>query len=408
MEFKVIRTREQHQMYLDEVHSLIMLNPSLSSPESDRLELLSVLIEDYESKQFPIEAPDPIDAILFRMHEKGLKQSDLAPYFGTASRVSEVLNRKRTLTVDMIRALSLGLGLSLETLIGLSTSKNTLAKNNIDWSKFPIKEMKTRGWLNNFISSVNDSTENVIQNYITQSGLQIGSASFKRKLSGDAQTPNTIYALYAWLARVILQAREKKETLGQYDSTKIDSQFLRELAQLSWFEQGPLLAVEYLEKHGIAVIIEPHLKGTHLDGAALKDSDGMPIIGLSLRYDRLDNFWFTLLHECVHIWRHVDDMEAFLDDLDSPKSEDRREAEANRLAREAFIPRGVLRRTEAFMVPSRDSVEKLAKELKIHPAIVAGRIRKELGDYTLFSDLIGQHQVKALFSNSNLLSTNED
>ncbi|MDC4140373.1 helix-turn-helix domain-containing protein, partial [Acinetobacter nosocomialis] len=116
MEFKVIRTREQYQAYLDEVHSLIMLNPAIGSPESDRLELLSVLIEDYENKQYPIEAPDPIDAILFRMHEKGLKQADLAPYFGTTSRVSEVLNRKRALTVDMIRALSVGLGLSVETL----------------------------------------------------------------------------------------------------------------------------------------------------------------------------------------------------------------------------------------------------------------------------------------------------
>lgn len=408
MDFKVIRTREQYQAYLDEVHSLIMLNPSLGSMESDRLELLSVLIEEYENKQFPIEAPDPIDAILFRMHEKGLKQADLAPYFGTTSRVSEVLNRKRALTVDMIRALSLGLGLSAETLIGLSSSKNTLDKNNIDWSKFPIKEMKTRGWLNNFVSDSRDSTESIIQNYINQSGLRVGTASFKRKLSGDAQTPNTIHALYAWLARVILSTREKKHTLGRYEPTKIDSQFLRELAQLSWFEQGPILAIEYLQKHGIAVVIEPHLKGTHLDGAALKDTDGTPIIGLSLRYDRLDNFWFTLLHECAHIWRHVDDTEAFLDDLDSSSSEDRREAEANRLAREAFIPRGVLRRTEAFMSPTRESVEKLAKELKIHPAIIAGRIRKELGDYTLFPDLVGQHQVKALLASSSLLSATED
>ncbi|HCU39394.1 MAG TPA: hypothetical protein DF293_03240 [Acinetobacter nosocomialis] len=407
MEFKVIRTREQYQAYLPEVHSLIMLNPAIGSPESDRLELLSVLIEDYETKQYPIEAPDPIDAILFRMHEKGLKQADLAPYFGTTSRVSEVLNRKRALTVDMIRALSVGLGLSVETLIGLSNSKNTLDKNNIDWSKFPVKEMKNRGWLKTFLADTAASTESIIQKYIAQSGLQIGSASFKRKLSGDAQTPNTMYALYAWLARVILQARDKKDSLGKYDPNLINSNFLRELAQLSWFEHGPILAIEYLEKHGIAVVIEPHLKGTHLDGAALKDSDGTPIIGLSLRYDRLDNFWFTLLHECAHIWKHVDETEAFLDDLDSSSMEDRREAEANRLAREAFIPRGVLRRTEAFISPSKESIEKLAKELRVHPAIIAGRIRKELGNYTLFSDLVGQYQVKALLTNSHLLSVEE-
>lgn len=139
----------------------------------------------------------------------------------------------------------------------------------------------------------------------------------------------------------------------------------------------------------------------------MKDSDGTPIIGLSLRYDRLDNFWFTLLHECAHIWKHVDETEAFLDDLDSSSMEDRREVEANRLAREAFIPRGVLRRTEAFISPSKESIEKLAKELRVHPAIIAGRIRKELGNYTLFSDLVGQYQVKALLTNSHLLSVEE-
>ncbi|WP_230586887.1 ImmA/IrrE family metallo-endopeptidase, partial [Ralstonia solanacearum] len=124
------------------------------------------------------------------------------------------------------------------------------------------------------------------------------------------------------------------------------SEFLREIAQLSWFEQGPLLAVEFLEKHGIVVVIEPQLKGTALDGAALKDSDGTPIIALTLRQDRLDNFWFTLLHEVAHLWKHVDQDETFLDDLDA-SSEDRREVEANRLAREAFIPRVTWKRSDA-------------------------------------------------------------
>ena len=59
---------------------------------------------------------------------------------------------------------------------------------------------------------------------------------------------------------------------------------------------------DILEKHGIAVVIEPHLKGTHLDGAALKDSDGTPIIGLSLRYDRLDNFWFIIKYISIHFY----------------------------------------------------------------------------------------------------------
>lgn len=401
METKVIRTEEQYHRYLEEIHSLMALGPSLATAQSDRLELLTVLLEAYENTKYPVEAPDPIDAILFRMHEKGLKRADLAPYFGTSSRVSEVLGRKRPLTVQMIRALSIGLGLSADTLIGLSSADNPKQPKEIDWSKFPIREMTKRGWLNN--ATTNKSTiEDVVKNFISGAGLQFGAASFRRTLAGDANSPTTQYALYAWLARVIQKTRDNKSSLGPFEKNVLSASFLRELAQLSWSDHGPLLAVEYLGKHGISVVIEPHLKGTLLDGAALKDIDGTPIIGLTLRHDRLDNFWFTLLHEVAHLWKHVGHEEAFLDDLDS-SSEDRREVEANRLAREAFIPRMIWKRSDAFIAPSKESIDRLSRELKIHPSIIAGRLRRETANYRVFTDLIGLNQVKTMFS----LSSNE-
>jgi len=121
-ETKVIRSDEQHQDYLLEIHRLSSLNPLPSTIEGERLELLSVLIESYENAKYPVELPDPIDAIIFRMEEQGLKQADLVPYFGTRSRVSEVLARKRPLTVNMIRALSIGLGISADTLVGIDSA----------------------------------------------------------------------------------------------------------------------------------------------------------------------------------------------------------------------------------------------------------------------------------------------
>ncbi|MEG0694038.1 MAG: ImmA/IrrE family metallo-endopeptidase, partial [Oscillospiraceae bacterium] len=204
-------------------------------------------------------------------------------------------------------------------------------------------------------------------------------------------------ALYAWLARIINQARALKNSeFPKYKIDSLDLSSVRELAQLSRFNEGPLLAKQWLNEKGIILIIEPHLKGTLLDGAALKDKDGTPIIGLTLRYDRLDNFWFTLLHEVIHVWKHLDFDDAFMDDLDA-SSEDRREAEANRLASEAFIPRGVWRRSKAYIEPSNENIEILAKELRIHPAIIAGRLRKDLGNYTLFHKYIGQGVVRVLF-----------
>jgi len=393
---KVIRTKEQYEAYLGAVQALMANGLSLNTADSDRLELLTVLLEAYENTKYPVESPDPIDAILFRMHEKGLKQADLVPYFGTSSRVSEVLRRKRPLTVQMIRALSIGLGLSAETLIGLSVAEDSQKSEEVDWSRFPVREMAKRGWLDRFTSRGEAGVEEVVKGFISEAGLQFGAASFKRTIAGEAQSPTTKYALYAWLARVIQTARARKPELGNFDQGVLSAGFLKELAQLSWSERGPLLAVEYLEKHGIAVVIEPHLKGTLLDGAALKDADGTPIVGLTLRHDRLDNFWFTLLHEIAHLWKHVGDQDAFLDDLDA-SSEDRREAEANRLAREAFIPRLIWKRSDAFISPGKESIDRLSRELKIHPAIIAGRLRKETGNYQLFGDLVGHNQVRAMF-----------
>lgn len=396
MEAKVIRTEEQYAAYLDEVQALISEGPKLNSKKSERLELLTVLLESYENSKYPVESPDPIDAILFRMNEKGLKQADLVQYFGTSSRVSEVLNRKRPLTVQMIRALTIGLGISADTLVGASLPDSPVSKGEVDWSKFPIKEMARRGWIERVGKVARDNVEDLVKGFIADAGLHFGAASFRKTFYGEAETPTSRYALYAWLARVIQKARDRKVNLAEYDADALSAGYLRELAQLSRFDTGPSLAVEQLEKSGIAVVIEPALKGTLLDGAALKDADGTPIIGLTLRYDRLDNFWFTLIHEVAHIWKHVTDGDAFLDDLDA-SSEDRREAEANRLAREAFIPRAQWRRSDAYKSPSKESIEKFAKELKISPAIIAGRLRKESGNYALFSDLVGQNQVRKLF-----------
>lgn len=396
METKVIRTEKQYAEYLNEVQTLISEVPKVNSTNSERLELLTVLLESYENSKYPVESPDPIDAILFRMNEKRLKQADLVPYFGTSSRVSEVLNRKRPLTVQMIRALTIGLGISAETLVGASLPDARSNKGAVDWSKFPIKEMTRRGWIENIGKVAKDNLEEIVKGFIADAGLEFGAASFRKTFYGEAESPTSRYALYAWLARVIQNARKKKPKIGAFDPEELSTGYLKELAQLSRFDTGPLLAVEQLEKSGITVIIEPALKGTLLDGAALKDSGGAPIIGLTLRYDRLDHFWFTLLHEVAHIWKHVGDNEAFLDDLES-SSEDRKEAEANRLATESFIPRVQWRRSDAYTTPNKDTIERFAKDLKIHPAIVAGRLRKESENYSLFSDLVGQNQVRHLF-----------
>jgi HTH-type transcriptional regulator/antitoxin HigA len=114
-ELSPIKTKEQYQDYLKIIDSLV--DCLEDSPQEQVLELVSILVESYEMQHYPIEAPDPIEAIKIRMEEKGLKRKDLAVYFGSSSRVSEVLNRKRELTFEMAKKLRKGLGISAEVLL---------------------------------------------------------------------------------------------------------------------------------------------------------------------------------------------------------------------------------------------------------------------------------------------------
>jgi HTH-type transcriptional regulator/antitoxin HigA len=114
---KIIKTDEQYNSALAEVEALLDSDPHPDTEAADKLELLTLLISEYEKKHFPVELPDPIEAVKFRMEQQQLTQKDLIPYIGSRSKVSEVLNRKRPLTLKMIRALHQGFGIPLEVLI---------------------------------------------------------------------------------------------------------------------------------------------------------------------------------------------------------------------------------------------------------------------------------------------------
>ncbi|MCA0364501.1 MAG: helix-turn-helix domain-containing protein [Bacteroidetes bacterium] len=114
-DLKPIKSQEQYQHYLKIIDNLVDCEED--SKEEELLEMVSILVESYENQHFPIESPDPIEAIKLKIVEKGLKRKDLAIYFGSTSRVSEVLNKKRALTFEMAKKLRKGLGISAEVLL---------------------------------------------------------------------------------------------------------------------------------------------------------------------------------------------------------------------------------------------------------------------------------------------------
>jgi len=116
MNIKPIRTESDYRLTLERLE--LIFDAEIGTPDSDEADILGLMIDEYEKKHYPIDAPDPIEAIKIRMEEMQLKQLDLVDAIGGKSRVSEILNRKRKLTVDMIRNLTQKLNLSPELLIG--------------------------------------------------------------------------------------------------------------------------------------------------------------------------------------------------------------------------------------------------------------------------------------------------
>jgi len=390
-EVRIIKSKDQYKHYLSAVEHLAGLDPDHDSPEGARLELLAKLIEDYEKTHFKFNQPDPIEAIIFRMEEQGLKQKDMAEILGGKNRASEILSRKRPLTLQMIRALHDKLGIPPELLIHEpATSYGDL--NTLKEADLPVDLLIKRNWIDDA-----RQVSELLKRYMAPAGSPI---LLKRTLSFGANAKTNRTNVWLWLFQIREIAASRTYLNGRFQQAELSRDMLRYVAKLSWMDKGPRLAKDFLEERGIAVVIEPHLPSTHLDGAAMIGRNGAPVIGITLREDRLDNFWFTLIHELAHVWKHLDPnkYQTIVDEnIEKSDSTEKIEREANEIASEVLLPHAIWRRSEAFTDPSVKSILSLAAELQISPAIVAGRIRYERGNYALFSGLVGRKQARIHF-----------
>jgi HTH-type transcriptional regulator/antitoxin HigA len=396
---KVIKTEIDYQKALSRIDMLMDAEPN--TPEGDELELLVTLVELYEDKKYPIEMPDAVEAIKFRMEQSNLNQKDLVPFIGSKSKVSEVLNKKRPLSLSMMRALHKGLSIPAEILLQEQNREFPEEIPEIDWTRFPIKEMIGLGWIRHK-KEIKGNEEEIMRRYIQEAG---GMENFSRIAFRASGSPfkklrTNRYALMAWCLRV-MELSEKNRSDRHYKPGSIN---LSDLSKLSYFKEGPLLAKEYLDKHGIQFLVVPHLKRTFLDGAVMILEDKRPVIALTLRYDRIDNFWFCLLHELAHLEKHLyqEETNIIIDELEPRHSriekKDRREKEADKMAQNALIPKEYWKKVDLEASGLSKEVVRLSEQLKIHPAIVAGRIRFEKNNYKILSQFVGRGEVKNLFN----------
>jgi HTH-type transcriptional regulator / antitoxin HigA len=395
MQPRVIKTEEDYELALARMDELMGAMPDTA--EGDEFELLVTLVELYDERMFPIDLPDATTAIKFRMEQKGLMQKDLVKYIGSKSKVSEVLAGKRPLSLRMIRELQAGLRIPAEVLLQKPEATLPPLPENLEWEKFPLNEMISRRWLffEGTRQNAKEYSEELLSEWVAPLGPDLLQPALLRQ-HVRGRNISGAYPLTAWRIRVLLLALE--QSIPTYNVGSITSEFARDLVKLSYLDNGPLLAKELLMKMGVHVVIEPHLKKTHLDGAAMFLPNGSPVIALTLRHDRLDNFWFTLCHELAHLSLHLgrDDWDLFYDDLDS-KEGNELEAEADHWASDALIKEREWQKFCEMGDYSTDSIRDFAEKQRVHTAIPAGRLRRELDNYKILSKLVGHGEVRKIF-----------
>jgi HTH-type transcriptional regulator/antitoxin HigA len=396
MKVKILKTQAEYESALRRIEALMDAGPG--SPEEEELELLALLVEKYEDEHYPIDLPDPVEAIKFRMDQDGLEPKDMIKYLGSQSKVSEVLNYKRTLSLSMMRALHHGLGIPAEVLLqdpDLEVAEQAM----FHWRDYPFAEMFKRGYFdrynNNLLEARRHSGELLADLFSVFQDVQ-----FERLFCKHGVQEGDGNALKAWQAQALRLAL--RQELPEFSREQLTEAVIQRVVQLSLYSKGPQMAPELLNSLGIHFVLLPHLPKTYLDGACFYTPQGGPVIAMTLRHDRLDNFWFTLVHELAHLYLHMDaENLAFFDDTERPgeDAQQPREAEANAFARDMLIPPAFWERQGPRLLDTQDEEDVIAAaaELGLGVEIIAGRIRWESGDYSRFSHLIGHRKVRDKF-----------
>lgn len=275
---------------------------------------------------------------------------------------------------------------------------------SLDWRAFPLIEIVSRKWVDAKKKEVDKNPQKIFDTFLALIGTEeIPQKVLLRKtLHKNTKKLMNDYALLSWCIR-ILNRGVNTCCPNKYNPDVMNSEFFREIAQFSRLDDGPLRVKDFLAEYGIALIVEKPLAGSIFNGAAIMSKSGMPIVGMTLYYDRIDNFWFTLLHELAHVWKHLHSDNDLYIDFFGGKGEDRidslEENEADKIARESLIPSKYITHN-AFVTFAEEAVIQLADELKIHPSIIAGRIRHDNNAWNMLSNLVNKTSVRSLFNDS--------
>jgi HTH-type transcriptional regulator/antitoxin HigA len=311
----------------------------------------------------------------------GLKEQQIQRY--EADRYSNISLKNYTKIATLLGVDLRAEILDLKDFRGIEYLIENVSKSDI---KKILKHGRENGWFSN------EADESDLKRFIADNKIAFGSPSLLRTGLNVRDHSDDIL-LHAWRARVSKRAREIiAEFKPRYNPLALT--WIPDLVRLSIYEDGPNRARQMMLDRGIVLIAEPQIPGLMIDGAAFLEGE-IPVIGMTIRKDSIDNFWFTLLHEIAHATLHYRTglSIGFFDQAEA-EAVDEQEAEANLFASNVLIPEERWRRSAARIANSPTVIEKFARELGVSPSIVFGRIRKERNDYSIFSQNIGTNKIR--------------
>lgn len=353
-----------------------------------------------DNKNRPFKAVRPGEILKDELEARGWTQGDFAEITGKPLQaINEILAGKKSITPETALLFSNALGTTAEFWLNLEAAYRldilSLGRQNGDqvtrkaklYSIAPVKELTKRHWIRK--AKDIDELEAVVCGFygISNLGEQPKVAvNFRKSAAGGIDAPS----LLAWVRKAEIEA--KKSACSPFDARELQ-RVVYELSSASEDDRRTSGIPNMLCDLGIRLVFVPHLPQTRVDGAAFWLDKNSPVVALSLRLDRIDNFWFTLMHELVHVMEGSKNAVSYLDQDIASEPENVMEKKINQKARDLLIPRdkfdAFVKKTRPFF--SRNVVLAFARELGIHPSIVVGRLQHErLIPFTNLRNLLGK------------------
>lgn len=348
----------------------------------------------------PAEVFPPGEFLREELEERGWSQQELADIMGRPPRlISELISGKRAITPETAKGLAEAFGtsaeywLSLENQYQLSKIKSddkSISRKAALYSRFPVREMIRRGWIR-----ASENLNVLERQFCEFFGLQhIGDEPelIHNARKTHAHLDATPLQL-AWLFRV--RALATKQDVKRYSPEKLRAA-LEKLQALRATPEGTRYASQILAEAGVRLVFVEAMPGTKIDGAAFWIDGQHPVIGMTLRFDRIDNFWFVLRHEIEHILQEDGkaNAEVFVDsDMGgNADSSDACELRANNAGAEFCVSTDHLEAFISQVQPyfSEKKVLQFAQNINVHPGLVVGQLQRRLDRH----DFLRRHQVR--------------